>query len=38
MVFMKLKKIAIYHGGITVIIIAIASFIYPNILIYIHGV
>lgn len=37
MVFMRLKKIAIYHGGITVIIIAIISLIYPNIMIYING-
>lgn len=38
MVYMKLKKIAIYYGGITVIIIAIISFVYPNIVIYINGV
>lgn len=37
MVFMRLKKIAIYHGGITVIIIAIIGLIYPNIMIYING-
>lgn len=37
MVFMKSKKIAIYHGGITVIIIAIVSLIYPNIIIYFNG-
>lgn len=37
MVFMKLKKIAIYYGGIAVIIIAIVSLAYPNIIIYING-
>lgn len=37
MAFMRLKKIAIYYGGIAVIIIAIISFVYPNIVIYING-
>lgn len=37
MVFMRLKKIAIYYGGIAVIIIAIISLVYPNIIIYING-
>lgn len=37
MEFMKLKKIAIYHGGISVIIIAIIALVYPNVIIYIRG-
>lgn len=37
MVFMRLKKIAIYYGGIAVIILAIISLVYPNIIIYLNG-
>lgn len=37
MEYTKLKKIAIYHGGITVIIIATIALIYPNLIIYING-
>ena len=33
----EIKKIATYHGGISVIIIAIFSCFYPNIIIYFNG-
>ena len=36
--FTKLKKIAIYYGGIGVILIAITCFVFPNIVIYFRGV
>lgn len=34
----EIKKNSNYYGGIAVIIIAIISLVYPNIIIYINGV
>lgn len=36
--FMRLKKIAMYYGGICVILIAITCLLFPNIVIYFRGV